>query len=114
MPELQDRLRKTELRERIPTACLDAFEALGTIPWTDRTDFREAMAATLAKSPDDRPATVRAWTDGFAHVLESAEPGPSGWPEDLAGLGSAAALADTGGQVAFSTARLALEAWGNR
>jgi uncharacterized protein with von Willebrand factor type A (vWA) domain len=33
---------------------LDAFEAVGEIPWTDRDDFREALAATLAKSPDDR------------------------------------------------------------
>ncbi len=33
---------------------LDAFAALEHVPWTDRTDFREALAATLAKSPDDR------------------------------------------------------------
>jgi uncharacterized protein with von Willebrand factor type A (vWA) domain len=33
---------------------LDAFEALGHVPWTDPADFREALAATLAKSPDDR------------------------------------------------------------
>ncbi len=33
---------------------LDAFEAVGAIPWTKRSDFREALAATLAKSPDDR------------------------------------------------------------
>ncbi len=33
---------------------LDAFEAVGAIPWTDRASFREALAATLAKSPDDR------------------------------------------------------------
>jgi uncharacterized protein len=33
---------------------LDAFEALGHVPWTEPTDFREALAATLAKSPDDR------------------------------------------------------------
>ncbi len=33
---------------------LDAFEALSTIPWERREDFREAMAATLAKSQEDR------------------------------------------------------------
>jgi uncharacterized protein len=33
---------------------LDAFAALGEVPWTDRPAFREALAATLAKSPDDR------------------------------------------------------------
>jgi uncharacterized protein with von Willebrand factor type A (vWA) domain len=33
---------------------LDAFEALSTIPWEQREDFREAMAATLAKSQEDR------------------------------------------------------------
>ena len=33
---------------------LDAFEALGHVPWTEATDFREALAATLAKSPEDR------------------------------------------------------------
>jgi uncharacterized protein with von Willebrand factor type A (vWA) domain len=33
---------------------LDAFEALDSVPWTEPTDFREAMAATLAKSQEDR------------------------------------------------------------
>ncbi len=33
---------------------LDAFEALGHVSWTAQTDFRETLAATLAKSPDDR------------------------------------------------------------
>ncbi|HEY4278380.1 MAG TPA: VWA domain-containing protein [Conexibacter sp.] len=33
---------------------LDAFAALQQIGWTDRVDFREALAATLAKSPEDR------------------------------------------------------------
>ena len=30
---------------------LDAFAALDEVPWTDRAAFREALAATLAKSP---------------------------------------------------------------
>ena len=33
---------------------LDAFAALEQVPWTDRADFKEALAATLAKSPEDR------------------------------------------------------------
>lgn len=33
---------------------LDAFDALDLIPWLRREDFREALAATLAKSPEDR------------------------------------------------------------
>src|SRR5690349_12141098 len=33
---------------------LDAFAALGEVPWTSQTDFKEALAATLAKSPEDR------------------------------------------------------------
>jgi len=33
---------------------LDAFAALAEIPWTDQADFKGALAATLAKSPDDR------------------------------------------------------------
>ncbi len=33
---------------------LDAFEAIAHVPWTNQVDFKEALAATLAKSPDDR------------------------------------------------------------
>jgi uncharacterized protein with von Willebrand factor type A (vWA) domain len=33
---------------------LDAFAALREVPWTQRTDFKEALAATLAKSQEDR------------------------------------------------------------
>ncbi len=33
---------------------LDAFAALDEITWVERGPFREALAATLAKSPDDR------------------------------------------------------------
>jgi uncharacterized protein with von Willebrand factor type A (vWA) domain len=33
---------------------LDAFEALEHVPWTSQADFREALAATIAKSQDDR------------------------------------------------------------
>jgi uncharacterized protein len=33
---------------------LDAFAALDEIPWTEQADFREALAATVAKSQEDR------------------------------------------------------------
>src|SRR5919198_622300 len=33
---------------------LDAFHALHQLSWTDQEDFREALAATLAKSQEDR------------------------------------------------------------
>jgi uncharacterized protein with von Willebrand factor type A (vWA) domain len=33
---------------------LGAFEALEAVPWTDRLAFRESLAATLAKSQEDR------------------------------------------------------------
>jgi uncharacterized protein len=33
---------------------LDAFGALNHIAWTEQLDFKEALAATLAKSPEDR------------------------------------------------------------
>src|SRR5215210_1764381 len=33
---------------------LDAFEALEQVGWSDEEDFREALAATLAKSQEDR------------------------------------------------------------
>ena len=47
-----------ELREegvKVGTAeILDAFGALGEVSWTEREDFRETLAATLAKSQEDR------------------------------------------------------------
>src|SRR6186997_2187994 len=33
---------------------LDAFQALDAVSWTSQVDFREALAATLAKSQEDR------------------------------------------------------------
>jgi uncharacterized protein with von Willebrand factor type A (vWA) domain len=33
---------------------LDAFEALKHVPWTNPLDFKEALASTIAKSPEDR------------------------------------------------------------
>jgi hypothetical protein len=33
---------------------LDTFEVLEHVPWSDQADFKDAIAATLAKSPEDR------------------------------------------------------------
>src|SRR5438309_9232443 len=33
---------------------LDTFAVLEHVPWSDQEDFKEAIAATLAKSPEDR------------------------------------------------------------
>ena len=33
---------------------LDGFAALQVVGWTEPTQFREALASTLAKSPEDR------------------------------------------------------------
>ena len=37
-----------------PPSCWTPSTALAEVPWTMREDFREALAATLAKSPEDR------------------------------------------------------------
>ena len=33
---------------------LDAFDALAHVPWSEQEEFKQAMAATLVKSPEDR------------------------------------------------------------
>src|ERR1700741_1593795 len=51
--ELGEELR----REGVPigtSELLDAFSVLREISWTSQRDFREALAATLAKSQEDR------------------------------------------------------------
>src|SRR3954464_9965441 len=37
-----------------PSGLLAAFQGLEAVSWTSREDFREALAATLAKSQEDR------------------------------------------------------------
>jgi len=51
--ELADELRREGMAVGT-SELLDSFEALRQVPWTDRDMFREAMAATLAKSQEDR------------------------------------------------------------
>src|ERR671931_966959 len=51
--EFADELRKEGMAVGT-SELLDAFHALRELSWTDPEDFREALAATLAKSQEDR------------------------------------------------------------
>jgi len=51
---------------------LDAFEALGEVSWTDREDFRETLAATLAKSQEDRRVFELVFDRFFFRAVEAA------------------------------------------
>lgn len=51
---------------------LDAFAALNEVPWTQPEDFRETLAATLAKSPDDRRVFELVFDRFFFRATEAA------------------------------------------
>jgi uncharacterized protein with von Willebrand factor type A (vWA) domain len=51
---------------------LDAFAALAEIPWSEPEDFREALAATIAKSPDDRRVFELVFDRFFFRATEAA------------------------------------------
>ena len=51
--DLADALRKEGMSVGT-SELLDAFDALGYVSWTDQQDFKEALAATIAKSQEDR------------------------------------------------------------
>jgi uncharacterized protein with von Willebrand factor type A (vWA) domain len=51
---------------------LDAFAALGEVSWTDEAAFREALAATLAKSPEDRRVFDLVFERYFFRAAEAA------------------------------------------
>jgi uncharacterized protein with von Willebrand factor type A (vWA) domain len=50
---------------------LDAFAALDQVPWTSREDFREALAATIAKSQEDRRLFELLFERWFFRAAES-------------------------------------------
>jgi uncharacterized protein with von Willebrand factor type A (vWA) domain len=50
---------------------LDAFSALEAVPWTDPADFREALAATIAKSQEDRRVFELIFERYFFRAAES-------------------------------------------
>ncbi len=51
---------------------LDAFDVLGEISWTSQEDFREALAATLAKSQEDRRTFELVFDRFFFRAVELA------------------------------------------
>jgi uncharacterized protein with von Willebrand factor type A (vWA) domain len=51
---------------------LDAFAVLGEISWTSQEDFREALAATLAKSQEDRRVFELVFDRFFFRAVEIA------------------------------------------
>src|SRR6266508_6369190 len=50
---------------------LDAFAALETVPWEQEDDFREALAATVAKSQEDRRVFELLFDRFFFRAAES-------------------------------------------
>src|SRR3954469_25995836 len=105
---------------------LDAFEALDEVGWTDPVDFREALAATLAKSPEDRRVFELVFNRFFFRAAE-AEAAVQGLTEgegfegadqiDVEALReqTAAALQEGGTEGAMrDLARLAIAAFGER
>ena len=51
---------------------LDAFAVLREIAWTEQEDFREALAATLAKSQEDRRVFELVFDRFFFRAVELA------------------------------------------
>jgi uncharacterized protein len=70
---------------------LDTFEALQHISWTQQADFKEAMAATLAKSPEDRRVFELVFERFFFRAAE-AEASRQNISESAAGHGAGSDL----------------------
>ena len=66
---------------------LDAFGALGEVSWTEESAFRETLAATLAKSPEDRRVFDLVFERFFFRAAEAAAM-EQGVREGPAGAGS--------------------------
>jgi uncharacterized protein with von Willebrand factor type A (vWA) domain len=102
---------------------LDAFAALEQVSWTVQADFKEALAATLAKSPDDRRTFELVFERFFFRAAE-AEAARQEISEGAAGNGDlevdletlrqqiAAALRDGSEATLRDLARLAIAAFG--
>jgi uncharacterized protein with von Willebrand factor type A (vWA) domain len=61
---------------------LDAFAAVEQVPWTERSQFREALAATLAKSQEDRRLFELIFDRWFFRAAEMAALEQDGKPGD--------------------------------
>src|SRR5580698_7345605 len=106
---------------------LDAFEVLGEISWTSQDDFREALAATLAKSQEDRRVFELVFDRFFFRAVEIAAAQEGIREEDRAALDElseeelealrtqiAAALRDGSEGAMRDLARMAVAAFGRR
>ena len=67
--ELADELRREGMAVGT-SELLDAFEALRAVSWADQGEFREALAATLAKSQEDRRVLELVFDRFFYRVAE--------------------------------------------
>src|SRR5205807_8526042 len=86
--ELADELRREGLAVGT-SELLDAFHALRQLSWTDPEDFREALAATLAKAQEDR-RVVEIVFDRFFFRAREREAGERGLTEGRHGGGGRA------------------------
>jgi uncharacterized protein with von Willebrand factor type A (vWA) domain len=106
---------------------LDAFDALSEVDWTSRDDFREALAATIAKSQDDRrvfellferyffrTAEAEAVQHGVSEHAEGSPPAGEGERFDMSELSEAIREAMAAGDEdrMRDLARLAIAAFG--
>ncbi|MGI8414091.1 MAG: hypothetical protein ACR2LV_10345 [Solirubrobacteraceae bacterium] len=102
---------------------LDAFAALEQVSWTGETDFKAALSATLAKSPEDRRVFELVFERFFFRAAEAAASrhrigegarGQAAHEIDLDELRRqiAAALRDGSGVAMGDLARLAIAAFG--
>jgi uncharacterized protein len=103
---------------------LDAFEALDLVEWTEQQDFKEALAATLAKSNDDRRIFELVFDRFFFRATEAqaarkrvTEANAGGEPPGDINLDTlrqqiAAALRDGSDAALRDLARLAIAAFG--
>src|ERR1700751_1849121 len=66
---------------------LDAFAVLGEIDWSSQADFREALAATLAKSQEDRRVFELVFERFFFRAAELAAAHEGVREDGAAGLG---------------------------
>src|SRR4030088_1002868 len=106
---------------------LDAFAVLGEISWTSQEDFREALAATLAKSQEDRRIFELVFERFFFRATEMAAARQGISEQDAASLGElsedeldalraqiAAALRDGAEGAMRDLARMAIAAFARR
>src|ERR1700747_2666179 len=66
---------------------LDAFAVIGEIEWTSQQDFRESLAATLAKSQEDRRGFELVFEGFFSRAVEIAAVREGIGEQSLADLG---------------------------